>query len=118
MEHDALTTRRDMRPAMTRDGIGDMALRDFLTMHPGVVLEAWSDGDRAVVDLLSVPEWRRREGLGSMAYALWERTLADGMIVHLFCVDERAAAFWRTMGFGGPDNGVMIKRVARHARAT
>lgn len=94
-----------------------MVLRDFLAMHPGLALETWVRGESAVVDLLSVPERHRRQGLGSMAYALWERTLGHGMTVQLFCVDGRAAAFWRTLGFKGEDNGVMSKTVVRAAPA-
>lgn len=94
-----------------RDGMRDLALRDFLSMNPDVVLETWTRDDFAVVDLLKVPEARRRQGLGSMAYAMWERTLPEGMEVQLYSVDAAAAAFWRTLGFTGADNGVMTKTV-------
>ena len=48
---------------------------------------------------------------------MWEATLPDGLPVELFSVDADAGAFWRSLGFEGEDNGVMVKRVTRVAMA-
>jgi N-acetylglutamate synthase-like GNAT family acetyltransferase len=90
-----------------------MALRTYLAMNPGIALATWVSADRALVDLLRIPERSRRRGLGSRIYRMWEATLPDGMLVELFAVDMDATAFWRSLGFEGEDNGVMVKRVSR-----
>lgn len=90
-----------------------MALRTYLAMNPGIALATWVMEDRAVVDLLRIPDRSRRRGLGGRVYRMWEATLPDGMLVELFAVDMEASAFWRSLGFEGEDNGVMVKRVAR-----
>lgn len=94
-----------------RDGLADMALRTFLNTYPEVAFAKWVRGDVAVVDLLRVPEHQRRQGIGSIVYLLWERTLTEGMRVELFAVDEDATAFWRSLGFEGRENDVMHKTV-------
>lgn len=99
------------------DGYAGMALTTFLLMNPEIALATWVSGDRALVDLLRIPERHRRCGLGSRVYRMWEATLPDGMTVELFAVDMDASAFWRSLGFEGEDNGVMTKRVRRMAMA-
>ena len=100
-----------------RDGGEGIALRTFLEMHPEIALATWIGAERAIVDLLRIPEHLRRRGVGSRVYRMWEDTLPEGMTVELFAVDADASAFWRSLGFEGEDNSVMAKRVARMAIA-
>lgn len=95
-----------------------MALDAFLMFNPDVALATWITGaGTAIVDLLRIPEDRRRRGLGSRVYLMWEDTLPEGMEVELFAVDADASAFWRSLGFAGEDNSVMRKRIGRMAMA-
>lgn len=85
------------------------ALRVHLLLNPDVAFATWipSPGS-AVVDFLRVPEHRRRRGLGTRTYRMWEASLAPGTIVELDGLAE-AVAFWRSLGFEG--EGRMSKRL-------
>jgi hypothetical protein len=80
-----------------------------LLLNPGVAFATWlpSPGS-AVVDFLRVPQHRRRCGLGTRTYRLWETSLARGTVVELDGLVE-AVAFWRSLGFEG--EGRMSKRI-------
>jgi len=95
-----------------------MSLRIFLAFNPDISLATWVAGpDRAIVDLLRVPERLRRRGIGSRVYRMWESTLHEGTTVELFAVDADASAFWRSLGFEGAGNALMTKRVTSMALA-
>lgn len=108
MQPDALLDHR-LQPTMNADAGWSAALRVHLLLNPDVALATWvpSPG-RAVVDFLRVPEHRRRRGLGTRTYLLWEASLAPGTVVELDGLAE-AVAFWRSLGFTG--EGRMTKRL-------
>ncbi len=85
----------------------------LLMLNPGTVLETWTFEDRrAVVDLIRVPEERRRRRVGSMIYLTWERTLPWGTTVELHVVDGVAAAFWKSLGFLPLTGDRMVKTLS------
>lgn len=94
------------------DGMADLALRTFLSINSGVALETWTRANVAVIDLLRVPQSRRRQGLGTRVYQLWEATLRQGMRVELFAVDAEAVAFWTTLGF--QQRGDIMFKIIEH----
>lgn len=102
----------------TAGGRAGYLFASYMAHNPDIAFATWVAGpDRAVVDLLRVPDRLQRRGIGSKVYRLWEDTLPEGMSIELFAVDADASAFWRTLGFVGPDNCVMKKTVQRLAMA-
>lgn len=90
----------------------------FLSVNPDIALCTWvAPNGHAVIDLLRIPEHQQGLGIGRRVYELWEDTLTEDTVVELFAVDADATAFWRAMGFDGPFNGVMSKRITRLAMA-
>jgi GNAT superfamily N-acetyltransferase len=82
----------------------------LLWLYPDVALATWTGTPgRAIVDLLRVPEHRRRQGVGTMIYRSWERRLVPGTVVELFAVDAVARAFWSSLGFADIGDGGMEK---------
>jgi predicted GNAT superfamily acetyltransferase len=67
-----------------------------------------------MVDLLRVPEHRRRRGIGTLIYRSWERRLRHGTTVELFAVDAVARSFWASLGFVDVGDGGMEKIILRH----
>lgn len=89
---------------------GRVRLDLLLRIHPDLVFETWtwSDG-RATIDLLRVPERCRRQGLGSMVYRAWEKTVPEGTKVVIAPVDEVARAFWLSLGFHDAEHETMVR---------
>lgn len=96
----------------TRRHVGATSLAALLWLHPDVALATWtSSPGRAIVDLLRIPEDRRRQGLGTLIYHAWEARLDDHIVVELFAVDACAKAFWSSLGFTDMGDGGMVKVV-------
>ncbi len=100
MQHDALGHRPSHTIVHGETG-WTSALRVHLLLNPDIAFATWlpSPGT-AVVDFLRVPEHRRRRGIGTRTYRLWEASLARGTVVELDGLAE-AASFWRSLGFEG-----------------
>lgn len=69
-----------------------------------VEINAHVAGGVATLHWLSVPENRRRQGLGTAAYRVWEAGLPQNVrLVRLFAADAEGAGnsddFWSSLGF-------------------
>lgn len=89
---------------------GTGPLDALLWLYPGTELVTWSETPgRAIVDFIRIPEDRRRQGIGTMVYRAWERSLDPGTVVWLFAVDAAAKDFWSSLGFVDVGDGGMKK---------